>query len=231
MKINFKRMKKIVIFSAILFSIISCESIDEVHEKWIEDGEIVYSVKPDNVKVISGYNRCAVQAMFINTPNLEKCIIEWNDQKIETDISATSDTIFFEKLINDIEEGANVFDVYSMDNKGNKSIKVLGFGSVYGDDYRSKIFARNILKTSWEESGALIDFNVNPEKSVGVSILYMDMDDKDQTVLVPSTDNQVLLLNAKPGSTISYYTLYLPEENCLDTIATLNPVTLELTTP
>ncbi|TKG95430.1 hypothetical protein EYV94_08275 [Puteibacter caeruleilacunae] len=226
-------MRKNLINMLILVMIVfaSCEKYDEVHEEYVQDGEIVYSVKPDSIEVLPGLNRCKVTTEMAVTPNLDKLVIEWNDEQQITDVPTDTDTAYMNVEIANLEEGSVLFKVYSLDTDGNASVIVNAFGNVYGERYQSSLLQRGVTEIKSVKEGAIVYFKSNPEKSVGVELTYTDNDDAIQTVRVEVSDEEVVLENAKFGSELNYRTLYLPEENSLDTIPTAATVSMTIPDP
>ncbi len=214
-------MKNIIYFFLLLFIVLaSCEKFDEVHQEYIEGGEITYSIKPESIQVIAGLNRCVVTAQVAVTPNIDKFVVEWEDQKIETPLSSNVDTAEVEAEITNVKEGAVIFNVTTTGLQGNISVPSNAFGTVYGDKYQKNLLHRGIVEINGIEEGALVKFSTSPENSVGVTLNYTDQDGILQTINVLPDDKEVILTNCEYGSVLEYLTYYLPEENCLDTIPT-----------
>ncbi len=209
-------------FLSLLIVLSSCEKFDEVHQEYVEGGEIVYSVKPDSIEVIPGYKRCMIKAQVVVTSNVDKFVVEWGEQTVETPIPS-DDTASVEVEINSITEGAVIFNVITVNKMGDKSVPSNAYGNVYGEKYQKTLLPRIIDEVKGVDGGAVVMFSSSPDKSVGIRLNYKDQDGVIQTISVSPDVNEVNLPNSMFGSELDYLTYYLPEENCLDTIPTYSP--------
>ena len=69
----------IVILLSSLFLMASCVKIEEVHQKYIPDGEIIYRAKPKNIIGYSGNNRVKLNWQLVCPTLVTKCEIRQND--------------------------------------------------------------------------------------------------------------------------------------------------------
>lgn len=214
-------MKKLIYLLTLSFGLFTaCDKFDEVHQEYIKNGEIIYSVRPDSVHVLAGYNRCALVVQFRTTPALSKMVIINGEERITLDIPKTSPIVSVQHIFNNTPEGAITLQVYSEDIDLNKSVFVNAFGSVYGEHYQDNILNRSLLSISKEEEQAILKFNTSPEKSVAIELSYQNNRGENITTQLPYDEKELRISDFVSEGEFSYKTLYVPEENCLDTIPT-----------
>lgn len=206
-----------------MVSLVSCDKYDEVHKGYVESmDEIKYSVKPINVILHTGLERLVVSSDIVYTSSLDQFIIEVNDTifKFEIPIPTIDDTARVMYELPNLTEGVSDVYLYTTDNEANKSLIKLYTGRVLGDRYRSEILNRNLLEAKSVEEGFKFKFNSPPEKSVRVDLTYMNKDDENVVVRIPSTTMDTIVTNFKFESEYSYVTYYLANKNAIDTVAT-----------
>lgn len=214
-------MKKRIYYNIIAILIVllstSCRDMNSTYIEYLEGGEIVYVSKADSLKVYPGKNRVMLSWIPGVDNKAIKAMIYWNygEDSLEyiIDRYSTHPTV---DVIIPLNEGTYTFDVYTFDAKGNKSVKSSVQGSSYGIQYQSNIF--NIeMKSSYYRTIYWYD---SPQGACGTEVVYKDKNNSYKTIITPETSKTTLIPDFQYASEIKYRTMYIPQENSIDTFYT-----------
>lgn len=218
-------MKRICGLAAFVISVLSATSCDDfmdIHKEYIEGGEIIYAPKPDSLSFISGKGRIQFNCRTYNAPNIRSVDVFWNDGLdsliIPVELKTGYDSIFV--ILNNMEEKSYTFNVQTTDNFGHKSLFMTDFGTSYGETFQSTLNDRRIKAVSLSDKEGTIDWYSALTGLVRNEIRYTKNDGSQAITGMSSTDHQVKLPDAKVGSSFEFRSLYIPEEECIDTFAT-----------
>lgn len=227
----------VLISSGVLFQ--SCSHVNQFHEKYLEEGEYIYTTKPE-VVTFPGRNRVAVKVYYPGPNSARQTLMEWNggadSRLIDVNPSGQMDSILVE--IDNLEEKSYFIELYNIDHSGNKSVKVQTTGTAYGERYESGLNNRLLLDMSIENGDTLVTtWSRGTKGAVVFEMNYLDEQGEPVTLLT-DTDLEILHLGDwLPGSTMTYRTMYLPTPLTIDTFYSRYdslelpiPVTLSLIT-
>ncbi|MDR1183020.1 MAG: discoidin domain-containing protein [Bacteroidales bacterium] len=216
-----KKIFNILLIFTVLTGLFSCEGMMDIHKKYLEDGETVYMPKPESVEFLAGRERIVLRTVLYNSPNVKSIDIYWdngNNSLIYPVTPSTGlDTVEIE--IPDMEEKSYTFTVWTSDAHGNHSLPVTGFANSYGDLFQSSLVNQPVWKVALTEEGGEITWSSIVDHLAGVQIRYTDKNDEKQAVSVtnPASGSMALCPNVKTSSVFTYRSLFLPEENAVDT--------------
>ena len=217
-----KRIYSLAILAASILSFTSCEDFMDIHEEYIEGGEIIYAPKPDSVSFIAGKGRVLFNCRTYNAPNVRSIDVYWNDGLdsliIPVELKTGYDSISV--ILDNLEEKSYTFNIQTTDNFGHKSLFMTDFGTSYGDTYQATLNDRLIESLSLSDQEGTIKWYYAPQYLVRSEVRYVKKDGSQAIAKVPSTDDLVLLQDVKSGSTFEYRSLYIPEAAAIDTFAT-----------
>ncbi len=202
----------------ILLGLTSCEKMMDIHKEYTNFSEKVYLTKPDSVVTFAGNLRAQIRVILNNAFNVNSIVVYWNEhqdsalfqyaQKNETD------TVTLE--INNLEEKAHNFEIYSKNSEGNRSIKVSAFAVVYGEMYRTYLIPRN-LTTIFK---GVATFVTSESLECGTEMHYMTNFKNDTSIFIKpdkTATTKVTLKNFTAGTEIRYRSLFKPETTAIDT--------------
>jgi hypothetical protein len=173
----------------------ACKKMDASYAEYIKDGEITYAHKADSLKLYSGQNRVKLSWLMANDNRVKRAVIYWNNRadSLLYTIQQTPgvNTIFIE--IPNLTEGSYTFEVFTYDNKGNKSVKSDVSGNVYGMDYIAALTNRRIKSSGSKNSVATIDWFDAAEGAISVELNYKDKLGLPQKVLIPAKELKTVL--------------------------------------
>ena len=90
---------KIIVLILGLFFFMSCENMEDVHKKYIADGEIIYRVKPTTIKSYSGYNQAKLTWNLVCPKLVTQCRIEENNSLLAELPVVYEDTVRMECIL------------------------------------------------------------------------------------------------------------------------------------
>ncbi|MCL3781350.1 hypothetical protein EMN47_13250 [Prolixibacteraceae bacterium JC049] len=211
-------LKHILLILTVVFVAISCDDMNEFHEKYLKEGEIVYIGKVDSVEILPGNKRAKVKWFLNADPKIKNCKVYWNKRKDSIDIQLDNSEIgggWYEKLI-DLDEAQYLFEFITNDDQNNKSLSVFKSGKVYGDSYQAELKPRKIGSMNATSEEVTINWNA-VENLVGVSFQYNNKNNELVKLELDPTADKLVLPDFKIGGAFEYESLFLPEENAIDT--------------
>ncbi|SMC78667.1 DUF4998 domain-containing protein [Pedobacter nyackensis] len=211
--------------------VISCSKEDGFKE-FTKNGEITYPGKPITVIAQAGNKRVLLRVVLGPDPAITKIKTYWNSRtdSLETPVvRSNGDTvnIFVTQRLN---EGANNFELYAYNNKGDKSIVTNVSGTMFSDNYLSTVPKTNRSITSLKFSAfgkATIAWGPALTSEQFIELKYLNAKGVDTTLIAPS-QSITTLPSYKLGTAITYRSIYAPEATAYD-VLTVAPSTVDLT--
>lgn len=222
-------MKKFIYLYGIAITLLvmmsSCNhDVNDLHEKWMQDGELNYVGKIDSLTALGGNKRIEFQT-YLSDQRVKFLNITWSELGVDTlkrvpvpehEIDEMFSIILDES--DGIKEKEYTFEFVSDDDKGTQSIPFTTIGKVYGPKYQESL--KNRLVTGFEEkdNGIYLKFSaaLNSDDQ-GIELTYNN-GTKNQTLTYTPEDlkERIFLESPDFSSPITYFTLYKPA-NSLDT--------------
>lgn len=217
-----KRIYSLLAFILCVSVLSSCDDFMDVHKEYIEDGEIIYAPKPDTISFVAGKERILFHCRTYNAPNVKSVDIYWNDGLdsliIPVSLGAGYDSL--NVVLDNMPEKSYTFNVHTTDHFGHVSLSVTNFGSSYGSSYQSTLNDRRIKAISLLDTGGVIDWYSSMEGLVRNEVRYTRKDGTEALACLPAGEYSVTCPDVQSGSTFEYRSLYIPEEEAIDTFAT-----------
>ena len=227
-------MKKITILLTFIFGIAllfnGCQKMEDIHSEYLKDGDIIYAPKPDSIQTFAGRSRVGVKYYLLNASNVNKCIVEWDEgegtQSVDISPNIPLDSVEF--TITNLEEKAYIFKIYTIDKHGNRSIKAQTTGSAYGTRFESTLSNRSLLGIvgGGTTDSITIEWGTATTGHTGVEITYNNAAGEPQTKKVLPGDNITVIKDWESEGTMSYKSLYIPEDNAIDTFMSASKTSL-----
>lgn len=212
-------MKKIKYFLLLLILanlivVTSCTDTYDLHQKYIEDGETIYTNKVDSIVSLPGDSRLQLSGYISNAFNVKEIVVYWNNgenNQVFPYVKSENFTDPLNLIITGLEETTQQFDIYSIDADGNKSIKVTSFGTSYGEVYRSNLEAR-LLKSFYYagSKNATIKFNIKSELTRDTEVSYTNLSGEQAVTIIGENEEEGILVNIDITKPVSYVTNYVP---------------------
>lgn len=208
---------------ALILSVASCSDMNELSDRFLDQGEIIYASKVDTASIGSGNGRVKIE-MRIKTNRIKTVRIYWNDRADSLDVSINNQPGVFSTIIGNLAERNYIFNLVSFDVQGNKSLKYELSGQAFGENYQASMVNRSISSISASNIGNKIavwgnidTMTLNAKYS---EISYTNLAGNTVLLKVPVSIKQTTIPDPKPGTTIEYRTAYIPDKMGVDTFYT-----------
>ncbi|GEM_PF-957054 len=203
---------------AVLLFLAACQKMEDFHKKYIKDGEIIYTTKMDSVTTYAGYKRVLIRGLLKEAFGVKEIIVYWNegtDSLITEYTRKNRDIDTVEILIENLEEQSYMFDIFTTDGKGHRSVRVQAFGTAYGERYREALYPRTV-KTYYIASTDTLGLRFLPAEELErhSEVKYVDKNGNELVINVPVSTGSLTLPNY--GSGVSIRTWFLPEKTAID---------------
>lgn len=233
-KCNYMQMKRKMnlIMSSIVFVgvflFISCTKMDHYYKDYII--ERAYVGKPDSIWIQSGDKRVKISLVAPKDREAKDLVVRWGAGMDSIIVPIDHDLERQSFLIEGLEEGSYIFNAYTRDGKGKRSLPIELSSQVFGASFRNTIQDR-VLSHSvvFPDSVALLWNAMNSETLYGVEIGFTDKKGVKQTVFSRSTSLVSIFQNADPNKQVTVRTAFRPHQNAFEYFYT-NPVDINLIT-
>lgn len=210
-----------ILLSCLFLMIISCVKMEDVHQKYIPDGETIYRVKPSNVVAYPGNNRVKLVWRLVCPTLVTKCEIRDKDSILAEIPVEYKDTVNMECTLSNLEEKTYTFSLYSLDAEGNSSVQSDVIVEIFGDKYSSSLKTTTSLKSVWRNVDNKQKILVNLSERVsakisGTNVFYKSISGKEECVLVDNEVSVVEIQDVAEGSYFKLQDLYQPVADCID---------------
>lgn len=199
----------------------SCSDMNELTDKYLDEGEIAYAAKVDSVGVLAGENRMQLD-LYVKAQRIEKVRVYWNNYEDSLDVEIGGKTGVFPVMLEDMPESGYLFQLVSFDKFGNKSLEYEATGSSYGDNYKNGLSNRSytseFTRYDMEGDSMVIHWGGTVRGAIAMELQYTDTSDKIINMEVPA-DATTTTLHRLKGN-VSYHLRFIPEENAIDTFTT-----------
>ncbi|MDR2472985.1 MAG: discoidin domain-containing protein [Tannerella sp.] len=225
-------MKKIF-FISIIVSILSvvgilssCSNMNDMHDKYLRDGETTYVGRVDSVLYSAGRERVKIH-YWVTDPRVKELRLLWNQKRdsLVVPVPEHQPLDALEVIIGDgkgvIAEGNHNFFFFSHDNRGHRSVVFETLINVYGQQYQDRILSRSVIETQVADNDVTVVFSgASSNEEVGIEMTYTNLDNKTITAFFPDAGTEIKLQNVDFSKGLSFQTLYLPEPTAIDTFRT-----------
>lgn len=225
MKQNKRKISGVFAAVCIAACLLGCRKMDYLYQDFIKDGEITYIGKVDSVKFYPGRMRIKVSWKLSPDPDAKFVMLQWIREGVadsaQVPIVRKPGIDTAEYLVEQVQEGPYTFNIRTLDDKGNRSINVERYGTVYGSSYQEQLVERKINTQTKNANELIIKFfSESSEQMVKTELNYEDNDGIDKTVILPAKSTEAKLPGFKYGADLKYRTAFLPDSLAIDTFYT-----------
>ena len=217
-----KSLYKFLLIVLITAGIYSCKDMMDFHQEYVKGGEIVYLAKVDSIVAYPGKNRVQISGYLKNAYNVNKVLVYWNNRadSMIFNYVKTKNVDSLNLVIPNLTEKSYIFDIYTYNTDGNRSVKVPIAGTVYGLSYRKTLSART--SNGFDFDGKTIKAAWLPAEDLerGTELRYTTEASVVTTVFIAKDSAQIALPKLKYGTSVSYRSVYVPEKAAIDTFYT-----------
>ena len=195
----------------------SCGDQAEIYQKYLDQGERIYIGITDSLTVLPGNNRAEVKWKVDADPKLKDCVVKWSDADSVIVPIENNGRQWLKTTLNNVPEGEINFTAYTRDIYGNRSIVSEKTKKIYGESYSSTLFNRGIASVEAISPNQVKVVWNSASNCVGVNLEYTDDKGKAIKKFVKGDEMETLLEGIRLGAEFRYSSLFVPEEECIDT--------------
>lgn len=219
-----KNASYILMFTFVIFIMGGCGGMDETYRDFLKDGRIIYTATPgDSLNVHPGRNRLKLSWPAAPDPKVSEARIYWNSRSDSLMVNIKNPSNGrVDIMINDLPEGTYLFEMYTYDDLGHRSVKKDFVGHTFADRYQQTLLVRPVNEAIIIGNEVTAYWGGNPNsQAYYTEIEYTDLDNKARKVRAYANADISVLDNFPPDqTTIRYRTAYLPTPLAIDTFFT-----------
>ena len=222
-----KKILKYIFLTGFALLIWSCEKMNDRHDIYLKEGEIIYIGKVDSIRAFPGDERVVLR-YWLGDPRAKSLTVSWlyGRDSLVYPIQPHEATDSFDIQIGRNEktlaEGNYTFQWVTKDDKGNTSVTFENNTNVYGSRYRETITDHIVLNAEAEGDNVVITWGSNTsDQEVGITVQYNTRDGEIVTLQYPVEGlSRTVLENVDFSVRPRYQTKFLPLVTAIDTFYT-----------
>ena len=174
-------IKFLTVVGCVCMTVVSCNDMNNIHQKYIDAGERVYLGMTDSLMAFDGYKRVKLLWYINANPHVETTVIYWNNRRdsLEKSFIRTQDGVQKDSVFIPLPEGSYNFELVNKNQHGDRSLTVTIQGTSYGDEYTGDLKARPVNNISTvgfdpvtQSSTLKITWGEAPSGSVSSKVTY-----------------------------------------------------------
>jgi hypothetical protein len=220
------------IWLGMVVGLMSCEKMNDLHDKYLQKGEITYLSRIDEVKILPGNQRAKLH--YTNKdPKAHTLTVYWRSKADSLVFPIPENKVgeVLEIELPNLPEDFLTFQLVTKAANGDKSLPKELSARIYGDKYRASLTNRLIKSAVYLKNAneLKVEWGTSLENAVNIQLSYDATDGKSRQLDVPIEEQSIVYLNMFKEN-LSYRTGYLPVQNAIDTFYT-TPVDLLYSEP
>jgi hypothetical protein len=216
---------KYCLYIMLFTSLLACTKLRDTYSQFVGTGEIYYPGKADSLTAYPGRNRIQLTWLLVSDPKIVRSTVYWNNRadSVAITVAKTGGIDTIKTILNNMTEGTYTFEVFTYDNKGNRSVKVERIANVYGYNYDISLVNRPLKSVAMNAAAdtALLDWYPASGQHIAVDLRYKNQLNDSVFVTIPPDSIKVKLPKFKKGESFKYRSMYKPEKNAIDTFYTV----------
>lgn len=211
---------------------VSCQKSDD-YKKYLVGGEKVYPDGATKLEVFPGNGRILLKWARGIDARIKKYKIVWNNKadSIEFDAAGFKPGDTVKHLLENMAEANYTFSIFSIDDKGNKSVPVLVPSvNVYGVKYQATLLNRTVKAAVYSESdkGLTLVWKKPDTVNLSTSIWYTNLIGVEKKLMLAPNVDTTKVADWKMGTKIFYRSAYKPRTLAIDSFEVLNKDSLSV---
>jgi hypothetical protein len=213
---------------ALVVMVMACSDMNELHQPFLDRGELIYAAKVDSVATHPGKNRIQFD-MVVQSQRIKIVRIYWNDYKNpDSDVIKFKDSSdldisgkgIFKKIVDNLDERSYTFKLVSFDEFGNPSLPTEIHAYVYGPKYEKLLVARSMRSTGVDTQGNLRITWGLADGAYASEVRYTDVADQLKVRSFPIAESVSLISDIKGNTAYEFRTVYKPDTTGIDNFYT-----------
>lgn len=222
-------LRRLLLFASVIMGL-SCTSMDHHYEDFWGLANRIYVGKVDSIKAFPGKNRMQLTWKRSPDPTVSDVMVYWNNRadSLLTSIDGLESAGWLATTVQGLSEDTHLFEVYALDQHGNRSIPVEIVARVYGDVYENSLINRVIRNQEVDGESLTISWFEDGEPTLlGTEIHYTDNHQVNKVVYKPSNENTVVINQVDFQREIKYRSLFRPDTLAIDSFYTsFSPISI-----
>jgi hypothetical protein len=145
-----KTLSNTIILLFLLLAAFACDDMNSVNQEYLDRGETIYTERIDTTSLFlsPGYDRARIQWTLTTDLRVKNTVIAWvkpedgKDTLLTIPVNRTSSDDFPMEVTLSVPEGNYLFDIYTQDSDGHRSLSVARSLAVYGERYAATLYNR-----------------------------------------------------------------------------------------
>ena len=213
-----------LLFMSALFS---CSRMNDLHDPYLKNGEIIYTGMVDSANVFSGENRVMLR-YYTSDPKAKTLLVYWNlrTESVQFEIPVKNAEDPVEVFIDNLDEGPIFFELFTLnEDMQNKSVPYNVEGNVYGSLFQQSLINRNIRNADYDSDNhsITIEWYSADSKSVGCQVKYLNRSGAFVYHSVSADESVTVIEDVSDDiEYLEYQTIFLPEPDAIDIFYAVN---------
>lgn len=198
-------------------TVISCDDMYSIHQKYLDEGEKTYIGYPSIVEANAGYERIRLVWKLNSDPKINESCIYWNNRQDSVTVPVNrTDSVM--RVIIPLSEGKYNLEIVNKSADGLRSLTNTASVESYGETYRNNLYNRIVTAQVAAEDNITLTWSVE-EGCIGAEMRYINKHGQEKEIFVAGNQTILVIDDYKPGGSFTYASLYIPEESAIDTIS------------
>ncbi|MDR2472196.1 MAG: discoidin domain-containing protein [Tannerella sp.] len=214
------------IFTAGLIALMaSCSDMNDDHDQYLRNGEIIYIGRLDSAYAYSGKGRFQLH-YWLTDPRCKvlKIYRSQGADSLIVPIPAHTPLEPLDVFVDNVAEGSYTLQIYTSDGADLRSVRYETNVNVYGDKFASTITNRVVVGAIYQtDKSVVVTWGAATSvKEAGVELSYTSSTDKPVKTFYPTATTGLTTILSDIDVTKGLYckTMYLPEPTSIDTFST-----------
>lgn len=224
----------VLLFTGCLF--MGCSKEITQYRELLNNEEIIYPGPVSHFSAFQGNLRIKLQWHPSPDPSIAKYVIYWNNKTDSVTLEATNRNTLdsVSTVISNLGEYVQNFVLYTLDDKGNRSIgQSLSGVRIFGPLYISSLVNRQLdanrpPKAEDADTYKLYFAGADTVLNAGTQLTYTGTDNQVHTADLAAKSDSIFLDMVKAGTKIAVRTSYVPVHRAIDTFRVTYSDTLVL---
>lgn len=195
---------------------VGCEKVNDLHQKYLDEGPRIYVGKPDSAYAMSGLNQVRLVWKNSADPKISKTIIYYNfgRDSIIKPFSRKSDGPQWDSITLNMPPGDYLFSLRNFDASGELASIVVSnlMAKSYSDNFQSLLLGR-VYSVSMAKDALTFNWDITPPYNSIYSVIrhYNSEGSLVKEVQAENEEWSSVLTDINVGDTVKVTTLFQPE--------------------
>ena len=211
-----KLIHNVIRLIAVATLLVSCGSMDEIYQEFLEGGNEVLLSKLEGFEAYSGVGRVKFVISPQQDPRVKGVHFSWDNGSQGKDVALDPEEEN-EIILDGISEGSHIFYLNAVDNNGHKSLNSSVTVTSWGDQFMSGATPSEVLSVARNSEGRCF-FQISHSSSPFyqyMELIYTDTSGTEKVIQLDRTTKS-LFIDDLSGNSYAYRSVFLPSEDCFE---------------